>query len=357
MKPDHRPAGKIEDGVRRAYFLFLRAYPAQFRQTYAAEMAEVFSERVEEAARQGRVALLCLAAREIQDVAGAILRAYWLNRNRYLAFFWGLVTRFFKTLFQPEPPGSPDGRTSRAQAGLEAALFALLGAGQVAVTYAPNPGWGSFFDLLTGLSLSIPLVWLLVGLARGMPRWAYPALGVLSGYGFFASLATGAFPLICFFTLAALALLAWAYRVDRKRSFLPEVFHAWRHSLSADPTRLSFGFYGLLALAITVAFDDAVANNRSAWLLAAVLAMLGGAIVYSRSRNPAAQLGALAGGVTLSLLAALLDHARFAAPGWPGPVWVYTLWLNLLAAILLPYAGAHFLRFCRARLSRSAPRG
>ena len=251
--------------------------------------------------------------------------------------------------------GSLDRRTSWTQTAREVALFVILGVGGVISTYLPDLARKPLFALLTALVLSLPLLWLLIGLARGMPRWAYPSLGILLGYSFIASLAAGAAPLFGFFLLFALTLLVSAYLVDRKRPFLPDLFRIWRQSLSADITRLSFSGYGFLALAITVAFDDAYANNRTAWLLVSVLCMLGGAVSYSRSRKPALQLCSLAAGITFSLLAAILDHARFAALQWPGPIWIISLWCNLLILIFLPLAAIRILHFFHTRAWRARP--
>jgi len=349
----------MEGGVKQAYAVLLRAYPAPFQRTYADEMVEVFADQAAEAARQGTRALLSLAAREIWHTTAAILRAYWSNRSRYGAFLWGLIAQFIKVLFLPEPPGSPDGRTSWSQAAREIGLFVILGVGLITATYLPAPGWKKLYDLLAALFLSMPVLWLLVGLARGMPRWAYPSLGLLLGYCLIASLAAGAGSLFAFLLLIALALLAWAYRVNRRRPFLPAVFRTWRQSLSTDITRLSFAGYGILALAIMVAFDNAYANNRTAWLFISVTSMLGGAVAYSRSRKPAAQLGSLVAGATLSLLAALLDHARFAAFKWPGPIWIFDLWYDVLILILLPPLVNRILRFfnTHAWRARSSPGG
>jgi hypothetical protein len=355
MKQDKRTPGKLEGGVKQAYTVFLSVYPAPFRRTFTAEMAEVFADQVDEAARRGTRPLLRLAAREIWYTSAAISRAYWLNRSKNFAFFGDLVSQFIKALFSPEPLGSPDGRTSWTQTAREVALFGILGAGQIINTYLPAPAWKPLFDLLAALVLSLPLLWLLIGLARGMPRWAYPSLGILLGYGFIASLAAGAAALFGFLLVIALTLLVLAYRVDRKRPFLPDLFRTWRQSLSTDITRLSFGAYGFLALAIMVAFDDAYANNRTAWLLVSVLCMLGGAVCYCRSRKPAAQLSFLTAGMTCSLLAAMLDHARFAALQWPGPIWIVSLWCNLLILIFLPPAVIRILRFFHTRAWRARP--
>ena len=110
--------------------------------------------------------------------------------------------------------------------------------------------------------------------------------------------------------------------------------------------------YGFLALAIMIAFDDAYANNNTPWLLVSVLSMIGGASAYSRGRTLLAQIGALASGVTFALLAALLDHAQSTGLWWPGPLWIYTLWLNLLILILAPLVVTGVLRVRSGLLAR-----
>jgi hypothetical protein len=341
--------------VKQVYAVLLSTYPIRFRRMYAAEMVEVFADQADEAARRGNGPLLRLAASEIRHTTAAILRAYWVDRGNYF-FFWGsLVSQFIKVLFSPDPSGSPDGRTSWGQTAREGALFVILGAGQVISTYLPQYNREPLSDLITALVVSIPLLWLVIGLARGVPRWAYPSLGILLGYCFNAGLATGAGPLIGFFILIALTLLVLAYRIDQKQPFLPGVFQIWRKSLSTDITRLSFCGYGFLISAIIVAFDDGYANNHTAWLLVSVLFMLGGAALYSRSRKPATQLISLVAGTTFSLLAAILDHARFVALQWPGPIWIISLWCNLLILIFLPAGAIRLLHFFHTSAWRVRP--
>jgi hypothetical protein len=355
MKQDNRSPGLIVNGLKQVYAILLRAYPGPFRQTFAVEMVEVFSDQVDEEARRGMLPLLWLAARELWHTIGAILRAYWRNPSRTCSLLWRLLVRFINVLFAPEPPGGPEKPSSWWQTAREAALLAILGSGLIISTYLPAAGGKPGTDWLAAFVLVMPILWLLVGLARGMPGWAYPSLGMLLGYGILASQVKGAGPLMIFLLLISLALLMWAYRVNRTRPFLPAVFRTWGESLSKDSTRLSFGGYGFLAIAIIVAFDNAYANHHTAWFFVSVLSMLGGAAAYSRGRAPAVKLSALAAGATFSLLAALLDHARFAALHWPGPTWIYGLWISLLILVFLPPAALGVMRFIHTRAGWARP--
>ncbi len=336
-------------GVKQAYTIFLHAYPASFHRAFAEEMAEVFADKVDEAAGLGMGALLWLAAREIWFTAAAIFREYWLNRNRYLARFISRLAQFINSVFPSEPADQPNGRNSWAQTVREVVLFAILGMGQVVSTYLPVGDRILLPKLLTWMVLSIPMVWLLLGVARGMPRWAYPSLGILVGYCFTAALATHAGPLLALLILISLGLLGWAFLVDRRQPFLPDQFHAWKHSLTRDFSRLSFGAYGFLVLAIMAAFDDGYADNHTGWMLVAVLCMLAGAGVYSRSRTTVMRTISLGLGATLALLAALCDHAHFTGFSWPVPGWISGLWLTTLILILLPAWILRILRVFRAR--------
>ncbi len=341
--------------IQQMYTLLLRAYPSPFRQMYAAEMSEVFADLVDETARLGSAPLLSLAAREGWQIFAAILRHYWSIRFRLLQRSWDQISCLIRFMLTPNPSGSPDGRTSWAQSLLEIMLLGILAVGLVVVTYLPAPAFKPLTLALSALTLVLPLPWLLVGLARGLPRWAYPALGLLSGVSLFAALAAQVFLPYCILFLTGMVLLIWAYLVDRRKPFLLPIFRNWRQSPSADPTRLSFGFYGLLALAMIVAFDNAYVNNRTAWLAVAALAMLGGAFAYTRSQKPLVQLFSLAVGATLTLLAALFDHIYHSGVSFAGPVWIYTLWVELMVLILAPPAAARLLRFLRNRFFSPIP--
>jgi hypothetical protein len=73
-------------------------------------------------------------------------------------------------------------------------------------------------------------------------------------------------------------------------------------------TRVSFGAYRALPLVILAAFDDGRLNGRTLCLALAALLMVAGACVYIRSHRPIVKVTALLSGLSLALVAALLDQ-------------------------------------------------
>ncbi|NDJ60922.1 MAG: hypothetical protein GYB67_07335 [Chloroflexi bacterium] len=60
----------------RLYGLLLRLYPPGFRQTFAAEMLDVFTEALAAASQRGRGAVVALWLRELRDFPLSLLRAH-----------------------------------------------------------------------------------------------------------------------------------------------------------------------------------------------------------------------------------------------------------------------------------------
>ena len=354
MNPGRSSPIWLQNKVLQAYALLLRAYPPSFRKMYSIEMGEVFGDLLSETAPKGSAALMLLAAREGWQTFAAILRHYWYNRLHLFRRAWDLTLHLIRSMFSLDPSGSPDGRARWIHALLEITLLGFIAMGLLADTYFPTTPFKSPIFTISTFSLLLPLPWLLVGLARGLPRWAFPALGIVAGTSFYASMEAGTIFLFCILFWTGMVQLLWAYAVDRRKPFLPPIFRSWRQNLAVDPTRLSFGFYGLLVPAITVAFDNAYANNRTAWLAVAVLGMLVGALAYTRSQNARYQILSLTGGVTITFLAALCDQFRFAGIAFANSVWIYTLWIEIIILVLIPPVATRLLIFWWDRYSSIA---
>jgi hypothetical protein len=157
---------------------------------------------------------------------------------------------------------------------------------------------------------------------------------------------SGALPFLVAMLLASAILAVMALVTNVQLSPLPASVRRIGQSLSLDWTRLSFGIYGALPLAIISAFDDAHFNNRTPYMAISVLVMVVFALIYCRSRRRNLQIAALLGGTSLSIWAALLDKTFFAGglPSWiaaPSPnaadiAWVLELWMLWVALILTP---------------------
>jgi len=237
------------------------------------------------------------------------------------------------------------------QAGLEVSLFLSMGVILVLQTYlpltrpvsGPPRSLGSIGTII--LLLSIPPF--LVGLARGLPRWAYPFGGILLGYSFLVAARFNLLPFLAALLLASVVLAVAAAVVHSRYRPLPPLLQRMGQSIGLDWTRLSFCIYSVMPLMITTAFDDARYNNRTPYLAISVLLMVAGAFAYIRSRRTVLQMTALLGGMSLSFGCALLDRAYFMGGlgSWlssPSPRlaeigWMLRLWANGTALLLAPF--------------------
>jgi len=332
--------------VAHGYTLLLRLYPRRFRAEFADEMQAVFTEARTEAAAQGRLGVLFL--RELRDAPQSIARAYWHGWTNKWQEGAKLIREAASAADLPPPP--PDGRESWRQVGLELSLFLIAGLLLILVTYLPlaglSAGWQRNLGILGRVVVPLTLPIFLIGLARGLPRWAYPSGGLLLSYYVLTANQSGVLPFLVAMLLASTILAVMALVTNVQLSPLPAPVRRIGQSLSLDWTRLSFGLYGAVPLATIFAFDDALTNNRTPYLAIAVLSMVACALIYCRSRQSTLQITALLAGMSLSIWAALLDKASFAGglAGWiaapyPGAAdiaWMLKLWIPWVALILAP---------------------
>ena len=332
------------------YGAFLRLYPQRFRAEFEDEMRAVFSQSLEQAARQGIVSLADVSLRELLHAPLTLLRVHRFSRKEGERTTSNPTTGFspLPRAFSPPPP---DGRESWMQAGLEASLFLSTGAILVLLTYLPLV-WPASDPLhrLGGsatIILLLPALGLPVGLARGLPRWAYPSGGILLGYGLLAAIRFDLLAFLVAFLMASVVLALAAAVVNSRVRPLPSSLQRLGQSIGLDSTRLSFCIYGVMPLMITLAYDDAHYNNRTPYLAVSVLLMVAGAFAYIRSRRTVLQMIALLGGMTLSVGCALFDHVYWTASlgSWissPGPwiaeiEWIMKLWAIGAVGILAPF--------------------
>lgn len=341
------------------YELLLRLYPRHFRDEFAREMRAVFSESLDQAAKQGILALVGVGLRELIDAPLTLMRVHWFNWKKKGKATSGSTARFPPVPSSSLPLPSPDGHESWMQAGLEISLFLSMGVVLALQTYFPltwpacGPADRPVSGPLRGMGsintaiLLLPALGFLVGLARGLPRWAYPFGGILLGYGFLAAIRFDMLSFLIASLLAFVVLAIAAAVVNARVRPLPPLLRRLGQSMGLDWTRLSFCIYGVMPLMITTAFDDARCNNRTPYLVISVLLMVAGALAYIRSRRTVLQITALLGGMSLSLWCALLDQSHFiggleswlSSPGsWLAEIgWMLKLWANVTALILAPF--------------------
>lgn len=330
----------------RVYHLFLRAYPPDYIETFGNEMYGTFIEGTEET--QSQYALTSYIIREFREMPMAILKAYWhACKNKILN---GIQLLSEATLSSDLPSAPPDGRESWLQALLELSPFLISGLLLILISYLPfegmRAGWQRDLGFLGKVIIPLTLPIFLIGLMRGLPRWAYPFGGLLLSYQALVAYQSGLWLFLIVMLLASVILAAAAIFTSPQPFLLPVLLRRIGQSLSLDWTRLSFGIYGAIPLLIIMAFDDSHLNNRTPYLTLSVLMMVGSALFYCRSRDVIMQITTLLGGLTLLICGAWLDQVSFTGGlmNWntsPSPrsgvaTWMLLLWIQWVFLILSP---------------------
>lgn len=336
------------------YRLLLNAYPPSYRVQFEDEMFDTFSEGVEEAGSLGTLASFLL--REFREMPKALIKAYWDGWKTRLQN--GIQTLQDVASTSDLPPAPPDGRESWRQVLFELSPFVASALLLILVTYLPfsgvNAGWQRDPDFLDKVVMPFTLPFLLLGLARGLPRWAYPLGGLLLCYSGLMVGETGLWLFLAVMFLASSMLVVAAILTDPQPSRLPIPIRRIGQSLSLDWTRLSFGIFGAMPLIIMMAFDDAHTNSRTPYFAFSVLVMIVSALIYCRSRESTMQITMLLTGLTFSIWGAWMDKVSFAGglTNWTSVtslgiesfIWRAALWLQWAVFILFP---AIFILFKR----------
>ncbi len=314
------------------YRMMLRAFPADFRTAFGEEMTEMFAERLAEAAAQGGWAMVMLSGRELGQWPAALLRSHlyiWQKKRQRMKQFWGSRSLF------GVPPLANDGRSSTPHLLLELLPFLFTASLIVLLTYQPQANRPAPLDVAVWWAGALPLLALLLGLARGMPRWAYPYGGLLAGYALWLAADQRLVWLWVLLMFTSISLAILALFVNRGERPLPAFFQQIGASIALDWTRLSFGVFGAAPLLILAAFDNAFLNQRTPYLALALLIMVLTALVYSRRRRQDLQMAALLSGTTLLFVPALLDNVYWL--GWGGSItWLLALWAWIVVLLWLP---------------------
>lgn len=328
------------------YRLILSVYPAAYRAQFGREMYDTFIEGIEDAESHGALGWFLL--KELRDTPKALANAYWNGWMMKLQNGIQVLQDIAST--SDLPPVPPDGRDSWRQAFLELSLFLITALLLLLVTYLPfvemNAGWQRDPEFLGKVIMPLTLPFLLVGLARGLPRWTYPFGGLLMGYQVFVSYQSSMGLFLFIMVLAFLALAVAEVVTNPRRSLLPLPLRRVGQSLSVDWTRLSFGLFGAMPLVILLAFDDAHINSRTPYLALSALTMVVCALIHCRSRERTLQISALLAGLTISICGAWLDKIHFAGglmnwvtvplAGIEELFWLLKLWLQWGVLILSP---------------------
>ena len=284
----------------RFFKIFLRLYPAAFKERFSSEMAQVFRSLSKEIYEDsGGTGLLRLWIDVLLDGIWAVSVQWWLSISRRRADH-----------LETNPMEQPDGSRplSPAQAIVAALPFLLFGACVFLQKYPILHPWN--YDRMTiwGQLFTDPfllfnwfmLIVLVAGLVSGVPRWTYSYLAwgilfawmyndrVFSGYGYslkvpFMSILLGVF---------LLPILI-------KRSLQP--LRDLITGLREDLTLPSLGLYVLFGFAFMI-YDENHHAYLALFILSTSLAITLGSWGYFRANTPLRRELALLGGLLLAVI-------------------------------------------------------
>lgn len=311
------------------YARLARLYPRELREAFGDEFLAVFELKLREAGSRGMLAVTAVVWAEFRNLLGIVIRTGWPTERirptwQQRAVIWAAMAPFL--------------------------LSALLQMSKGLTTIAP--AFALTLQLWLGwLVLSIWTLLLLVGIARGLPRWSLPTGGIvlaiiafiLNGSGTVAGIRLNWRmtypPWIHWYgqlLLPSLAVLALLLALCMALPWLRPLARRWRN----DWTQLSFLLYGFTIMALEI-LD--MHPNEASLTIAGLLVLAGGARAYMRADTMMGRLLALGGAVTLMMAVAGLGQVLMVTPAWHlrFPVWrslgdTVVGWLWLLGALLAP---------------------
>jgi hypothetical protein len=331
------------------YRMLLRLFPLSFRDEFGDEMQSVFAELISDGAANSRLSMAGTVMSEFFSLPGAALRQYQ-------------ATWFVQ---KPRPAGW-EGPPTRKESLLALAVFALpvLGLFQVGAAQ------------LSDRTLAVPIAalvlsLLVIGIARGFPRWSLPYLGLalstacivvifqleadrlydaaLSRFGIVPLDRSSRLVLQALWAgLMWLGLFVSSYLALGLLALLKR-FHNLLFRLRQDWTLVSYIFYSGALAAFTLSFTQR--HHEKLFAVTSILCMAAGAWLYLRSPRPWQRSFALLSGITLAVLASAAGqwplipvHAWLDQANWPGlegdsPFGISSTileWSWMAAAILAP---------------------
>ncbi len=206
------------------------------------------------------------------------------------------------------------GRGSWGEALAAMLPFLVIGLEMGLSPYLPQWEWYTQWLRLGGTVTvyAVLLIGLGVGWVKSFPRWSYPYLGLLlvltrwlMGSSQGLRIFKGWSVWVPFWAMALIAVL-----LTRSWQPLRQLYHGVWH----DWTRLSFGLYGFIPLALAAAFDDVSGTYETPYLAASTLALVAGAVAYVRSARTSQRTLALLIGMILSWVVATVGVATY----WDG---------------------------------------
>jgi hypothetical protein len=285
------------------YGRLLHLYPGEYQREYAEELQTVFNMAAAEATLEDRLAMLRLVCCELRDLPAALVHEHMRARRKKLMQNDASHPSF-------KPP------SWKEKLGTVLPYLVLMGVLGLYAIHTFAPGW--LVWVFFGLLLLFPVI-LIVGLARGLPRWCMPYLGFVaffflgvasdtppyknidlnfatahSPFWFQAFSVVGEMWLEIFIVLGLLLLI----------TALVPPFRAFFRRVRLDWTQLSFVMYGAALFDLFLFLTQY--EDFHPYMLLPVLAIGGGAWLYMRTPGLWGRFLVLFGGITVTNLLLLI---------------------------------------------------
>ncbi len=274
------------------YSCLINLFPKGYRAKYREELQAVFLLEMEDAAKKGTLSIMSRGFRELLDFPGAVIRQHLRDRKK------GIKQNDFQS----------DELISRRAILLGMGLFLLALIAEFKLFI--------FLPFYLGL-LAFTLIVTVVGIFKGLPRWALPSIGVflaallLIGYSeinliwfkdrivtsgnetsryIYSAFNNGIFwvSLLSFTIVLFLLLVA-----------LPR-FRLLSRRLKQDWTLLSFTLYGASVVVLLTSWDDY--RYLEPYKISAFIFLAMGAWGYLRSKDSRRRLLSLVFGLMLAMI-------------------------------------------------------
>lgn len=271
----------------RTYTWLLHLYPPDFYSKFGDEMQSVFIDTIADAAKHGNAALIRICWQELRDLPLVLLREHLRERSKSK-----METRF-------KPSSWREFLLASAPFGVFALIFLL---------YTLNFGLREWIG--AGLLAVLPILFL-VGLVKGLPRWALPYLGVVASFlnlisfnywiRFWEWLPQFESPILYNVISDGLHLgglivltIIFVLIIAIVRPLRPFYNH-----LQQDWTLLSFALYGIMLFALLMVFEDH--QFKETYELIALLVLMVGAWAYLHNSRTSQKMLILLASLTLTM--------------------------------------------------------
>lgn len=292
--------------MRDLYSLLLCLFPKAYREEFGDELQVVFNLSFDDAIRAGKLEVVWVVLRELKDLPKAIIHEHLRERRK------AKMIGKFSSRFDFAPGSRREFLTALYPFILIGFIHPLMNMLMMSSLLTPQSVLVNGIGIFIVASLGILL---LIGLAKGLPRWSLPYLGFaltilsVSGFSFLldfrslrlydrlSPLGDIIFEGGWWFGLLVVMILLVA--VTRT---LP-AFQRFRN----DWTLLCFIPYGGVPFALMLTFDEYTGDEPFMFFAFLILAL--GAWLYLHNKHEWKRFGALFGAMTLAMFIAAAGKA------------------------------------------------